>query len=97
MEWFSKCPASGQQRITDVCEIVCTALVSQLWRHNNKVAHFIQHKPPGRRPTLQNTLNQYFTNLRFSLLRLKLEWMWPLLPGCDWILTFQQVTKYHIL
>ena len=56
----SKCPASGQQRITDGCKIVCTALVSQLWRHNNKVAHFIQHKPPGRRPTLQNTLNQYF-------------------------------------
>ena len=26
-----------------------------------------------------------------------LQWMWPLFPGCDWILTFQQVTKYHIL
>ena len=26
-----------------------------------------------------------------------LQWVWPLFPGCDWILTFQQVTKYHIL
>ena len=41
--------------ITDVCKIVCTALVSQLWGHNNKVAHSIQHKPPLGQPTLQNT------------------------------------------
>ena len=50
--------------ITDVCKIVCTALVSQLWGHNNKVGHSIQHKPPHH-PTLQNTntQNQSFIRL----------------------------------
>ena len=45
----------SRARITDVRKIVCTALVSQLWGHNNKVAHSIQHKPPLGQPTLQNT------------------------------------------
>ena len=46
---------TNTQNIIDVCKIVCTALVSQLWGHNNKVAHSIQHKPPLGQPTLQNT------------------------------------------
>ena len=61
-------------RITDVCKIVCTALVSQLWGHNNKVAHSIQHKPPAGQPTLQNTLrikNMHFQDFQVSAAKLQ--------------------------
>ena len=101
MEWPSKCQASGQQRITDVCEIVCTALVSQLWGHNNKVGHSIQHKPPAGQPNIaKHPESQKYADPRIEVseaVTSLLQRMWPLFPGCDWILTFQQVTKYHIL